>query len=48
MARMKAKVGMADRGMARAEIAVARQLRRKIQTTTTASTEPSMSALIEE
>ncbi len=45
---MKAKVGIADSGIASAEISVARQLRRKIQTTTTASTEPSVSALIAE
>ena len=41
---MKAKVGIADSGMANAEISVARQLRRKNQTTMTARTDPSINA----
>src|SRR5258708_4186826 len=41
---MNANVGIADSGIANAEIKVARQLPRKNQTTTTASTEPSTSA----
>jgi TPP-dependent trihydroxycyclohexane-1,2-dione (THcHDO) dehydratase len=45
---MKAKVGIADSGMASAAISVARTLRRKNQTTRTASIDPSMSALIAE
>ena len=44
---MKANVGMADKGIASAEMTVARQLRRKNQTTTTASIEPSISELME-
>ena len=42
---MKAKVGMADSGIASAEIAVARPSRRKNHTTITARIEPSMNAL---
>ena len=45
---MTAKVGMADSGMASAEISVARISRRNRNTTKTASTEPSKSALIAE
>ena len=45
---MNANVGIADSGIASAEISVARQLRRNTQTTTTASNEPSISALIAE
>ena len=41
---MNQKVGMADRGMATAEIAVARQSRRKKNTTTTARIAPSIIA----
>ena len=41
---IKAKVGMADKGMASAEMSVARQLRRNSQTTATARIEPSISA----
>ena len=44
---MKKKVGMADSGMATAEMKVARQSRRKKKTTTTASTAPSIIAAIE-
>ena len=44
---MNQKVGMADSGMASAEISVARQSRRKRNTTTTASTAPSIIAWIE-
>ncbi len=39
---MKANVGIADSGIASAEIAVARQSRRNRNTTSTASTDPSM------
>ncbi len=42
---MKANAGIADIGMASAEISVARTLRRNRNTTSTASTEPSTSAL---
>ena len=42
---MKAKVGIADKGMASAEIAVERQSRRNTNTTSTASTEPSIIAV---
>ena len=45
---MKAKVGMADKGMASADISVARALRRNSHTTATASREPSMRALMAE
>ncbi len=45
---MNAKVGIADSGMASAEIAVARQSRRNSHTTSTARIEPSISALIAE
>ncbi len=45
---MKANVGMADSGMASAEMIVARPLRRNSQTTPTARIEPSMNALSEE
>ena len=41
---MNANVGIADSGMASAEIAVARHSRRNSQTTSTASREPSISA----
>ena len=43
---MNQKVGMADSGMAIAEINVARQSRRKNQTTITARIAPSISAII--
>ena len=43
---MNQKVGIADRGMATAEIAVARQSRRKKNTTTTARIAPSIIAAI--
>ena len=43
---MKKKVGMAESGMASAEMAVARQSRRNRNTTTTASTAPSIMAWI--
>ena len=45
---MNAKVGIADNGIASAEIAVERQSRRKNHTTMTARMEPSTSALIAE
>ncbi len=45
---MNAKVGIADSGIANAEIAVARKSRRKNQTTITARIEPSIRALIAE
>ena len=45
---MNQKVGMADSGMATALIAVARQSRRNRNTTTTASTAPSIIAAIDE
>jgi len=45
---MKTKVGIADSGMASAEITVARTLRRKSHTTATARTDPSTRALIAE
>ena len=48
MACMKAKVGTADSGIASAEMTVARQLRRNIQTTITARVEPSSRVLIDE
>ena len=44
---MKKKVGIAASGMAMALITVARQSRRKMNTTITASTAPSMMACIE-
>ena len=44
---MKKKVGIAERGIATAEMNVARQSRRKKNTTTTASTAPSIIAAIE-
>ena len=43
---MNQKVGIADSGMASAEISVARQSRRNRNTTMTASTAPSISASI--
>ena len=43
---MKAKVGIADSGMASAEISVARMSRRNSHTTSTARIEPSISALM--
>ncbi len=45
---MKAKAGIAESGMAIAEIAVARMSRRKRRTTSTASTAPSISPSIAE
>ena len=45
---MKANVGTADSGIASADIAVARQSRKKSHTTSTASTEPSSSASMAE
>ena len=45
---MNQKVGIAESGIAIAEINVARQSRRNRKTTTTASTAPSTSARIEE
>ena len=42
---MKANVGIADSGIASAEIAVARQSRRKMNTTSTARSEPSIMAV---
>ena len=42
---MNAKVGIADSGMASAEIIVARMSRRNSHTTSTASSDPSMKAL---
>ena len=44
---MTAKVGMTDKGNAKAEIAVARHSRRKNQTTITASNAPSSNMAIE-
>ena len=44
---MTQKVGIADSGMASAEMKVARQSRRKKNTTITASTAPSIIAAIE-
>jgi len=44
---MNQKVGMAESGMAIAEITVARQSRRKMKTTTTANMAPSIIASIE-
>ena len=44
---MNQKVGIADRGIAMAEMAVARQSRRKKKTTTTARIAPSTMAAIE-
>ena len=45
---MNQKVGIAESGMAIAEITVARQSRRNRKTTTTASTAPSISARIDD
>jgi antitoxin (DNA-binding transcriptional repressor) of toxin-antitoxin stability system len=45
---MNQKLGIAESGIASAEIAVARQSRRKISTTMTASTAPSIIASIAE
>ena len=45
IAYMKAKVGIADSGIASAEIAVARQSRRKMKTTSTARIDPSIIAV---
>ena len=45
---MKAKVGSADSGIASAAMPVARQSRRNTNTITTASSAPSISALIED
>ncbi len=45
---MNAKAGIADMGIASAEIDVARKSRRKNQTTITARIDPSTSALIAE
>ena len=45
---MKAKVGIADSGIASAEIAVARKSRRNNYTTTPPAMQPSISASIEE
>ena len=45
IAYMNAKVGIAAKGMASAEIAVERQSRRNTSTTSTASTEPSIIAV---
>ena len=45
---MKANVGIADSGIAIAEIAVERHSRRKKKTTTTARMEPSISVSIDE
>ena len=42
---MNANVGIADSGMASAEITVARMSRRNSHTTSTASSDPSMKAL---
>ena len=44
---MKKKVGIAESGMATEEMNVARQSRRNRNTTTTASSAPSISAAIE-
>ena len=45
---MKAKVGIADNGMASAEMAVARPFRRNNHTTMTARMDPSIKVLIAE
>ena len=45
---MNQKAGIADNGMAKAEIIVARKSRRKRKTTRTASTAPSIKAVIDE